>query len=143
MRQHRAVRRGAVAGQRKQERGLKPAGVLVGASANSLVTQATPIEPSPKPDAGDSERRRHMSRKEKKQARQKKRAETESTIEESKSLVPADGKVNRQLLDELIESYGDFALTPNLPAPIEAPTPPQTRSVEPTVMPAPEFEKPA
>ena len=41
------------------------------------------------------------------------------------------------------ESYGDFAKTPNLPAPVEAPKLPQIKSVEPTVMPAPEFEKPA
>jgi hypothetical protein len=116
--------------------------VLAEAPANSLVTQATPIAPSPKPDAGDAERHKHLSRKEKKQARQKKRAETESTIEESKALVPAESKVNRQLLDDLIESYGDFALTPNLPAPIQAPTLPQIKSVEPSVMPAPEFEKP-
>ena len=119
-----------------------PAAALIEAPEKSLVTQAQPIAPSTKIDAGDSEKRRHLSRKEKKQARQKKQVETDSRLEESKAMVPADGKVNRQLLDDLIENYGDFAKTPNLPAPVEAPKLANIKSVEPTVMPAPEFEKP-
>ena len=120
-----------------------PAAALIEAPAKSLVTQAQPAAPSTKPDSGDAERRRHLSRKEKKQAKQKKQDATQSVIEESKAMVPAKGKVNRQLLDDLIENYGDFATTPNLPAPLETPKLPKIKSVEPTVLPTPEFEKPA
>jgi hypothetical protein len=120
-----------------------PAAALIEPPTKSLVPQAEPVAPSTKIYTGDVDRRRHLSRKEKKQARQKKQAETESVLEESKAMVPAKGKVNRQLLDDLIENYGDFATTPNLPAPLEAPKLAKIKSVEPTVMPAPEFDKPA
>ena len=119
-----------------------PAVALIEAPVKSLVTQASPIDAQTKTDFAEMARRNHLSRRQKKQARQKKLAETESKLDESKALVPANSGINQRLLDDLIESYGDFATTPNLPVPVQVPKLAKVKSVEPTVPPTPEFEKP-
>ncbi len=46
---------------------------------------------------------------------------SETRLDESKALVPANHDFDQRLLEAVIKDYGDFAVTPNLPATLETP----------------------
>jgi hypothetical protein len=46
----------------------------------------------------------------------------ETRLNESKALVPANHDFDQRLMEEVIKNYGDFAVTPNLPATVDTST---------------------
>lgn len=115
---------------------------LIEAPENFPPADAAPMGPPARTTISEAEKPSHLSRKQKKQAKNKKQSEAETQLDESRALVPANTDINQQLLDDLIENYGDFATTPNLPAPVQAHKAAKIKSFEPTVLPAPELDKP-
>ena len=116
---------------------------LIQSAENFPSSDAWPINPAAKTAISELEKPRHLSRKQKKLAKNKLLTDAESKLDESKALVPANSIINQRLLNDLIESYGDFATTPNLPAPLQASLPPKVRSVEATVLATSGLDNPA
>jgi len=63
-------------------------------------------------------------------------------LDVSKALVPAGCDYDQRLLDEVIKNYGDFAITPNLPAILADAKPPAPIAAQPVIETPPKSEKP-
>lgn len=57
----------------------------------------------------------------------------EQKLDDSKALVPANHNFDQRLLEDVIKSYGDFASTPNLPAPVVESNTPVLPVIDPTL----------
>jgi hypothetical protein len=97
------------------------------------------VNPAPIPDSRQS---RELIVSKDKLDTKKSGAPAEAQIDASRARNPDDSAIDQRLLDELIENYGDFAATRNLPATLEASKPAAPKYDNPAVETSPLFDEP-